>query len=423
MLLGVIADDFTGAGDIANTLAKGSGGGGLKTVQFLGVPDRAPEIDCEAGVVALKSRSLPAAEAVRQSLAALDWLRSQGCRQFVFKYCSTFDSTPAGNIGPVGEALARELGVGGVVACPAFPALKRSVYMGHLFVGDRLLNESGMQNHPLTPMTDSDIRRWLARQCSEPVGLVPLTCVSQGPDEIRSGLDRASAAGERLVIVDAVADADLIAIGRACSSAPLLTGGSGIALGLAGNFIDRGEASGKGVTSRQVSGPEAVLAGSCSGATLEQIQVHARTHPVLRLDAGEIVSRRAFVSDLVGFIRDNEGHAPLIYSSSTSEEVSSAQNQHGRERVAQEIEQLFSDLARSVVDAGVRRLVVAGGETSGAVVGALGLDALAIGKEIDPGIPILYGTGNRPLALALKSGNFGSPAFFDKALAAMESAS
>src|ERR671929_2196702 len=200
MLLGIIADDFTGASDIANTLAKG----GLSTVQFLGLPTKPAPETCEAGVVALKSRSIPAADAVALSLEALEWLRAQGCRQFVFKYCSTFDSTPEGNIGPVGEALARTLGVKGVLACPAFPTAGRTVYQGHLFVGDRLLNESGLENHPLNPMTDPDLRRWLARQSKEPVGLVPWPIVRQGGTALRRAFDDAAERGERLVIVDAI---------------------------------------------------------------------------------------------------------------------------------------------------------------------------------------------------------------------------
>src|SRR3954451_22349933 len=209
MLLGVIADDFTGASDIANTLAKG----GLSTVQFLGVPTKPAPEACEAGVVALKSRSIPAADAVALSLEAFEWLRAQGCRQFVFKYCSTFDSTPEGNIGPVGEALARALDVKGVAACPAFPTVGRTVYQGHLFVGDRLLNESGLENHPLNPMTDADIRRWLGRQCHGAVGLVPFSTVAEGPRAIAAALGAARARDERLVIVDAIRDEDLPAIG------------------------------------------------------------------------------------------------------------------------------------------------------------------------------------------------------------------
>jgi uncharacterized protein YgbK (DUF1537 family) len=413
MLLGVVADDFTGASDIANTLAKG----GLATVQFLGVPEGAAPPDCEAGVVALKSRSVPAQEAVALSLAALDWLRAQGCRQFVFKYCSTFDSTPEGNIGPVAEAMAQALGAKGVVACPAFPGAGRTVYQGHLFVGDRLLNESGMESHPLNPMTDADIRRWLARQSRAPVGLVPWATLRQGAGAIRRALAEAAASGQTLVIADAISDEDLVAIGEACAAAPLLTGGSGIALGLPQNFIREGLASGSGSAYEGVDGPEAILAGSCSRATLAQIEAHQRAHPVLEIEVEAVFEGAVTPEALVAFAGAHRGEAPLIYSSAAPAKVASLQSTYGREAVAHKLDDLFAETARRLVAGGVRRLVVAGGETSGAVVSALGLGAVAIGPEIDPGVPALAALGGaQPLALALKSGNFGATDFFAKAL-------
>jgi uncharacterized protein YgbK (DUF1537 family) len=417
MLIGVIADDFTGAGDIANTLAKGlPGQGGLRTTQYLGLPDRPAAKTVEAGVIALKSRSIVAEEAVELSLRALAWLQAQGCRQVVFKYCSTFDSTPAGNIGPVAEALARALGVAGVVACPAFPTVGRTVYRGHLFVGDRLLHQSGLETHPLNPMTDPDLRRWLARQCAGPVGLVPWPVVRAGAAALRSALDQAAARGEALVIVDVLADEDLVVIGRACRDAPLVTGGSGIALGLPANLLERGLASGGAVPFSGVAGPEALLAGSCSGATRRQIERHGQAHPVLAVAPDRVLDGSIGVGDLVDFIRAHEGEAPLVASSATPEEVAAVQRRHGRDRVAAALDTLFAETARALVAGGVRRLVVAGGETSGAVVSALGLGVLAVGPEIDSGVPVLVSEGPDPLALALKSGNFGAPDFFAKAL-------
>ena len=288
MLLGVVADDFTGASDIANTLARG----GLATTQFLGIPAGAAAGPCEAGVVALKSRSIPAQQAVNQSLAALKWLQAQGCRQFVFKYCSTFDSTSRGNIGPVGEAMARTLGVAGVVACPAFPATGRTVFQGHLFVGDRLLSESSLRDHPLNPMTDSDLRRWLRQQTRDPVGLVSREVVALGPAALREALSTCATRGERLVIVDAIDESDLRAIGAACAEASLITGGSGIALGLAANFIEKGLAQGRASEVAGIDGPEAVLAGSCAERTLEQIERHRTRHPALAVAPGAIMARR-----------------------------------------------------------------------------------------------------------------------------------
>ena len=420
MLLGVIADDFTGASDIANTLAKGGGGtAGLRTVQFLGVPSGPAPATCEAGVVSLKSRSIPAAEAVAQSLAALGWLRAQGCRQIIFKYCSTFDSTPEGNIGPVGEALADALGVKGVIACPAFPGTGRTIYQGHLFVGDRLLNQSGLENHPLNPMTDADIRRWLGRQTRTPVGLASWTgAVRKGAAALKTALD-AAAAGETLVIVDAISDDDLLTIGDAVAEAPLLTGGSGIALGLPRNFIRKGLAQGTGSSFMPVGGAEAILAGSCSRATLGQIAAHQKAHPTLNIDVAAVMAGTVTVDTLTAFVRANEGKAPLIYSSQPPEAVAALQAKFGREAVAHALDALFARTAKALVDGGIRRLVVAGGETSGAVVSALGLDALAIGPEIDPGVPALGSTGDAPLGLALKSGNFGAVDFFAKALRIM----
>lgn len=414
MLIGVIADDFTGASDIANTLAKGHADSpALRTVQYLGLPRRPAAADVQAGVVSLKSRSVPAAEAVAQSLAALEWLQDQGCGQIVFKYCSTFDSTPQGNIGPVAMALAERLGAHGVVVCPAFPTMGRTIYQGHLFVQDRLLNESGMQNHPLTPMTDADLRRWLGRQVTGGIGLVPLQQVRGGADAIRLALcDQET----RLSIVDAVSDEDLMAIGQAVAGMPLVTGGSGIAIGLARNFA-AAILPAKARTGGQ-AGPGIILAGSCSGMTRRQIEHHRAAHPVIGIDVPAVMSGK-LTPDTLGAELLRLGNAmPLACSSGSPDQVAAMQSEYGREAVASCLDGFFGDVARMVTRAGVRRLVVAGGETSGAVVTALGLSALEIGGEIDPGIPILHSASG--LDLALKSGNFGAVDFFAKALSAME---
>jgi uncharacterized protein YgbK (DUF1537 family) len=414
MLLGVIADDFTGASDIANTIAKGlPPHGGLKTAQFLGIPNQPAPKDIEAGVVSLKSRSIPVGEAVRQSLAALEWLLAQGCQQIVFKYCSTFDSTKEGNVGPVGEALAAALGVQGVVACPAFPGAGRTVYMGHLFVHDRLLNESGLQNHPLTPMTDPDIRRWLRYQCKSPVDWVPHEIVRKGKSAIQDALQSMDAT---LVIIDATSDDELATIGSAIADHKLVTGGSGIAIGLPANFISRGLAKGSADTVIGIEGPEAILAGSCSGATRGQVDLHKKNHPTLPIDVDKVMSGETTSTDIIDFFLMYSGQAPLAYSSGTPEAVKAMQQKYGRDVVADKLDSLFADIAKKLVQAGVTRLVVAGGETSGAVVSALNLGALTIGQEIDPGVPVLLSHGEKPIALALKSGNFGAPDFFKKAL-------
>lgn len=414
MLIGVIADDFTGASDIANTLARGHGASpGLHVVQYLGVPDRPAAPSVQAGVVALKSRSIPADRAVAQSLAALDWLLAQGCRQVVFKYCSTFDSTPQGNIGPVAMALAERLGARGVVVCPAFPTMGRTIYQGHLFVGDRLLSESGMQDHPLTPMTDPDLRRWLGRQGTGPVGLVPLAVVRQGAAAIRAALEASDAT---LVVTDATSDEDLMAIGAALAGARLVTGGSGIALGLAQNLDVAGP--GIAVPRRTAPGPGVVLAGSCSGMTRRQIEHHRAAHPVIEIDVPAVMAGTLTPEAVARQLLALVAQAPLAFSSGSPEQVARMQAEYGREAVAARLDGFFGDLARALVAAGVTRLVVAGGETSGAVVSALAPGALEVGAEIDPGVPVLRAASG--LALALKSGNFGAEDFLARALDGME---
>jgi uncharacterized protein YgbK (DUF1537 family) len=415
MLLGCIADDSTGASDLANTLARG----GMRTVQFIGPPDVEDAADCDAAVVALKTRSIAPAEAVAQSLAALERLLALDCRQIVFKICSTFDSTPQGNIGPVGEALAQALGATVAPVCPAFPGAGRTVYQGHLFVGDRLLSESGMQNHPLNPMTDPDIRRWLARQARAPVGHVALPTVRKGAAAIGEQLGQESRTGARLVICDAVSDSDLVAIGEAAAALPLLVGGSGIALGLPANFARAGLLQASEPAFAGVAGPACVLAGSCSRATLGQIAEYSAKHPHLALDVKRAVEDPTYSDSVLAFARDHMGAAPLIYSSADPDTVRQWQDGLGAERVAHALEALFGAVAAALVRDGLRRLVVAGGETSGAVVAALGIRRMAIGPEIAPGVPALTVEGGPPLALALKSGNFGGPDFFAKALAVL----
>lgn len=416
MLLGVIADDFTGATDIASMLAKN----GMRTVQTVGVPAGGEAPAADAVVVALKSRTIPAADAVAQSLAALDWLLAQGARQIVFKYCSTFDSTDAGNIGPVGEALLDRLG-GIAVVCPAFPANKRTIYRGYLFVGDVLLSESSMKDHPLTPMTDPSLVRVMARQVRDPatVGLVGCETVQQGGMAIKAALDQLQATGKRFAVVDAVADADLRAIGAAIADAPLLTGGSGIAMGLPDNFRRIGLlADGGAATLAVPEGRAAVLAGSCSAATRGQVAAVAGQWPTLRLDPVELAAGRQSADGVLAWAAEQDAATPvLVYSTAEPDAVRAAQDALGRERAAGVVEEAFAAIAAGLVEAGVRRMVVAGGETSGAVVGALGIDALAIGPEIDPGVPWVQATNAAGLCLALKSGNFGAEDFFAKAFA------
>ncbi|MEM6384088.1 MAG: 3-oxo-tetronate kinase [Pseudomonadota bacterium] len=410
MKLGCIGDDFTGSSDLANTLAKG----GMRTVQYVGIPSGPAQADVDAGVVALKSRSIPVADAIRQSIDALAWLRDQGCTQFLFKYCSTFDSTPEGNIGPVAEALADKLGARHVIVCPAFPGTGRSIYQGHLYVGDRLLNESGMEKHPLTPMTDPDIRRWLALQTKGTVGHVNAQTVTKGADAIKAALAGQDQMGHRLIVVDAINDRDLTVIGQAAKDLPLITGGSGIAIGLPANF---GHMPGE-FDWRGQKGPVIALSGSCSNATRAQVALHSQEHPTHELDVEAVINGAIEAKSLTDWALQQPG-IPLIYSSADPAKVAEAQARFGKELTSQRLESFFADIARAALTAGFERVITAGGETSGAVVEALGLSTLNIGPEIDPGVPALRASAS--LNVALKSGNFGAEDFFKKAAAVLES--
>ncbi|MBL4767525.1 MAG: four-carbon acid sugar kinase family protein [Rhodobacteraceae bacterium] len=408
MLLGCIGDDFTGSSDLANTLSKQ----GMRTVLYTGVPDIPAAADVEAGVVALKSRSIDPEDAVRQSLVALEWLQAQGCEQIFFKYCSTFDSTPQGNIGPVADALALALDAYKVIVCPAFPGTGRSIYQGHLFVNDTLLNESGMQNHPLTPMTDPDIRRWLKPQTQFAVGHVNAEAVLAGAASITDALQAEHTAGHRLIVVDALRDADLIEIGAAASGLPLITGGSGVALGLPGNFARRGKIAATKTNWRGEAGKCVVLSGSCSSATRAQVTLHSKTNPFYEIVAADVITGRLSPKTLTQWFIEAKG-IPLAYSSADPKVVADVQMQYGREHSAEALEEFFAEVARQLTAAGITKILTAGGETSGAVVEGLGLTNLETGPEIDPGVPALR--AGDALVIALKSGNFGSPDYFEKA--------
>jgi 3-dehydrotetronate 4-kinase len=414
-LLGCIADDFTGATDLASMLVKG----GMRTVQLIGVPPVGAAVpDADAVIIALKSRTAPVGEAVGDSLAALAWLRGAGCRQFFFKYCSTFDSTDAGNIGPVADALVAALGAGFALACPAFPTNGRTVYQGHLFVGAALLSESGMERHPLTPMTDANLVRVLSRQTSGTVGLVPFATVERGAGAIRGAMTGLKEEGRRYAIVDAVTDAHLFAIGEAAEGHALLTGGSGVAIGLPENFRRAGLLGARDAAALPaLGGAAAVLAGSCSRATLFQIGNARDKVPTLELDPLAEPDAAVLVRRALDWAEGRLGDVPVVIAASaTPDKVAALQAKLGREAAGALVETALADIAEGLVARGVRRMVVAGGETSGAVVTRLGVRSLRIGGEIDPGVPWTYAEGAGPaLLLALKSGNFGGPDFFLKA--------
>jgi len=415
LLLGAIADDLTGATDLALSLTRE----GMRTIQVVGVPQADFDFgDAEAVVVALKSRTIDAGEAVAMSVASARVLLDAGAEQLFFKYCSTFDSTTAGNIGPVAEALLDLLGADFTIACPAFPTNGRTVYRGHLFVGQALLSESPMKDHPLTPMTDADLVRVLQAQTAAKVGLVGYEAVDSGHDRIEQAFASARRDGIRMAIVDAVTDRHLRAIGQAAAGLKLVTGGSGVAIGLPENFRRAGKLGAAEARRFEVPvGRAVILAGSCSTATRRQIEVAIHEGvPALKIDPFDIEEGRTTAESVADWAAGAGAAAPLVYSSADPAEVQRAQAAFGRERAGEAVEQLLAGVARLLHARGFSRFLVAGGETSGAVVNGLGVSAMLIGPEIDPGVPWTVSVGMEPpVALALKSGNFGADDFFLKA--------
>ncbi|HEV7878924.1 3-oxo-tetronate kinase [Bradyrhizobium sp.] len=423
LALGCIADDYTGASDLANTLTRC----GLRTVQTIGVPSddlELPEVD--AVVVSLKSRSIEASQAVAKSRAAEKWIRGRGASHVLFKICSTFDSTDAGNIGPVMDALRADSGDAIVLVTPAFPETGRTVYQGNLFVGSAPLNESPLKDHPLNPMHDSNLVRVLARQSRTKVGLADLAVIARGPDAVRVHLADLAAKGIGAAIADAVFERDLETIGTVALDHRVSVGASGIGLGLARALVASGRAKANkttDVSGKPVGGAAACLAGSCSQATLQQIAKAEQAMPVLRLDPEQVVAGKNETQRALDWAKARLAKGPiLIASSSTPDQVAALQARHGRDAAGHAIEEAMADIAEGLVKSGVRRLVVAGGETSGAVVDRLGIPGFLVGPEIAAGVPVLRAVGARDgeMLLALKSGNFGGPEFFSDALKLME---
>ncbi|MDH4018850.1 MAG: four-carbon acid sugar kinase family protein [Xanthomonadales bacterium] len=416
IVLGAIADDFTGATDLANNLVRA----GMRTIQVIGVPgnDFDPG-EADAVVVALKSRSCPVAEAVSDSNAALTWLRTAGARQLFFKYCSTFDSTDQGNIGPVADALLESIDDDFAVMCPSFPTNKRTVYQGYLYAGDRLLNESGMENHPLNPMADADLVRVLSRQTDGKVGLLDFATLQQGVESSCERVTELRRRGYRYAICDTLEDSQLEVIAAVVAEHGLVTGGSGIAQALPAEYrrlgwlqpvADAGHLS-------AISGPALIVSGSCSTATLGQIKHFTSEHEAFAIDPLALAEGGDQAAEAIDWARQRLGEKPvLVYASAPPERVREAQEKLGVERAGELVEQALARVASELVNAGVRRLIVAGGETSGAVVSALDVTSLRIGHQIDPGVPWTETDvdGNN-IALALKSGNFGAENFFSRA--------
>jgi uncharacterized protein YgbK (DUF1537 family) len=414
--LGAIADDFTGATDLANNLVRS----GLRTVQTIGVPASNVRVDADAVVVALKSRTNPPDEAVAQSLDALAWLRARGAEQIYFKYCSTFDSTPRGNIGPVTDALMNALGCDFTIACPAFPENGRTIFKGHLFVGDQLLSDSGMRDHPLTPMRDANLVRVLQAQTASKVGLIAYDVVARGEDAIRRRIDELRSQGVRMAVVDAIDDEDLRKLGPALRSMPMITAGSGVAIGLSDNF----ELARVGQANRlpDCPGLRAIVSGSCSVATNAQVaDFIARGGAAFVIDPLALMHGDGEIERALAWAKPRLVDGPvLIYSTSAPERVREIQSRLGGSEAGAIVERGLAAIARGLVECGVRQLIVAGGETSGAVVQELGVGMLRIGPQIDPGVPWTFAEGRSPLLLALKSGNFGTADFFTKSFGLLD---
>ncbi|MCG6924447.1 MAG: four-carbon acid sugar kinase family protein [Acidobacteria bacterium] len=421
LLLGAVADDVSGATDLGSSLTRN----GMDVVQFLGSPTGDDEgVEADAIVVALKTRYTPVEQAVTESVEAARWLLARGARQLFFKYSSTFDSTESGNIAPVAEALLDLVAEDLTVVCPADPENERTVYQGHLFVGDRLLSDSGMRHHVLTPMTDPDLVRFLGQQCQAPdaVGLVPFAVVDKGAGAIRASIGELRSRGVRLAVVDAVEEDHLWSAATAVAELRLLTGGSGIARGLPANFR-RTDALPQRIEPRfpDLVPPVVFLSGSCSEATRAQVAAMARRHPTLALDPIALAGGRQTVEGVVADARIAlEGGVVLIHSTASPEGVEQAPGSLGREQVSHILEKAFGDIVSALVDHRVRTFVVAGGETGEHVAAALGLHRLRIGPEIDPDVPWTLHLGEPAVHVAFKSGDFGSEDFFLKALQSLE---
>lgn len=414
---GAVADDFTGATDLAgNWTARG-----LRTSVLLGQPDEVPDPDRgddDAVVVALKTRSIDPDRARSESTRAGQYLLGLGCTQIYDKYCSTFDSTPRGNIGPIADALLELTGATRAVVVPSFPDNRRTVVQGHLFVGSQLLHESPMKDHPLNPMHDSDVTRLLTPQTAHTVGLVPIEIVQQGEAAVMAHLDEVTEAGHRLIVVDAISNADLRTIAAATTREPLVTGGSGLALGLEPR-------PGEPRRIRRRPGRRVVLSGSASPATQDQVRHASGTIPSHRIEIGEYVSHpeQALDHTLTWVLKrwDEDPDRPvLLYTVGEPEDV--ARTRELGPAISAEIEQYLAEIAAQLSTAGTAEFIIAGGETSGAVLERLGVRRLEVGQQLSAGVSWLTGVSGTGAThnFVLKSGNFGTVDLFTSAWGALD---
>ncbi|KZN13986.1 3-oxo-tetronate kinase [Marinomonas sp. TW1] len=419
VLLGCIADDFTGATDLASFLVQS----GMRTVQLIGVPTEPVDLsNVDAIVIALKSRTLPSQQAVTQSIEALEWLKALNCEQYYFKYCSTFDSTDKGNIGPVTDALLDNLQEDFTVLCPSLPVNGRTVYKGNLFVNNELLSESGMRNHPLTPMKDANLLRVMASQSSGPVGLVPFEIISKGAKNVKKAFLEL-AKKHRYAVVDTISNEDLHTIGEACADLKLLTGGSGLSVGLAKNYVDKGlfEIRNNSAELSKVKGEAVVLSGSCSEMTQKQVARFKESFLSMKISPLELKSgQNSLANALAWFEKNRNAGALMFYATDTPDNIRRAQELLSVEEASELVENFMAELVAALSQRGVKKFIVAGGETSGAVVKALNPSVLKIGGSIAPGVPLTEMVGDVPKLIALKSGNFGDEFFFEKALEMMQ---
>ncbi len=412
MLIGVIGDDFTGSSDIANNLKKA----GMSVTMYTGIPkDLNKKETSQAAVIALKIRTAPIKKAVKESLNALKWLKEAKCKKYIFKYCSTFDSTQKGNIGPVIDALMENLKTDFTIACPSFPDAGRSLYYGHMFVNGIPLNESGMENHPLTPMTDHNLVRWLNYQTKNKVGLVDITTIKNGSSEIKKKINLLKKKGIRYSLVDTLDNTDFERICEGTNNLKLITGGSGIALGLPKIFKKQGLLLEENITLPKIKSYSLIMSGSCSIATLEQVSIYKNKNPSLFIFPEKIINKPDYLKEVTEWTIKNKKKNPMLYTSSKPEEVKKNQKKFGQEFIAEKIEKFFQTLVSKLYRENFKKIVAAGGETSGAVVKGLGIKELQIGEEISAGVPTMWDP-NRSIKIALKSGNFGQKDFFSRAL-------
>lgn len=410
MIIGCIADDFTGASDAASFLVKG----GMQTILFNGIPQEKERTEsCQAIVIALKTRTQKTEDAVKETLKAAEWLKENGAKQLYIKYCSTFDSTPKGNIGPIMDALLEKYEVPTTILCPALPVNGRVVKDGNLYVNGIPLNQSSMKDHPLTPMWDSDVGKLMRDQSR--YDCVKISCGEMNkPEEVQKKIRLFGAEKPHFyVIPDFETGKDARSIVQNFGKLPILSGSSGILTELAGQY--KLEKSTTLKTDERTIGSGLLLAGSCSQATRSQIAfVQKNGIKSKRMDPLKLLAGEQTEQELWDFIQTNHTDV-LIYSSDTPESVRKVQ-QAGREQIAELLERTMANLAKRALQAGYTRLVIAGGETSGAVTKALGYRSYMIGTSVAPGVPIMIPRENKNVRLVLKSGNFGQEDFLKRAL-------